>query len=113
MTRTIAIISCLFTVLFLSFGSEEGGEVPDFGCEAYSDVECVVAQSSVSKFKGLVNTRAQRHNFSRQQYLIAPCWKSVALVSALLSVPVRVESSVLFVHTSMPDARILYCVFRE
>lgn len=113
MTRAIAIISCLFAVLFLSFGSEEGGEVPDFGCEAYSDVECVVAQSSVSKFKGLVNPRTRCHNLSRLQHLAATCRKSVAAASACPFLAVRLVDAVLFVRTPSLPARILYCVFRE
>lgn len=113
MTRAIAIISCLFAALFLSFGLEECGEIPDFGCETGSDVECVVAQSSVSKFKGLVNTRAQRHNFSRHQHLAEAYWKSVAVAPACPVLAVRLVSSVLAVRTPLLPARILYCVFRE
>lgn len=113
MTRAIAIISCLFAVLFLSFGLEEGGEIPDFGCEAGSDVECVVSQSSVSKFKGLANPRVQRHNHSRHQHTAAAYWKSVAVAPACPFLAVRLVASVLSARTPLLPARILYCVFRE
>lgn len=113
MTRAIAIISCLFAVLFLSLGSEEGGDIPDFGCVADSDVECVLSQPSYSNFKGLVNSRVRRPNHSGQQHSAAAYWKSVAVAPDCRYLPVRLEASVRSVRTPLLPVRILYCVFRE
>lgn len=113
MTRSIAIISCLFAVLFLSLGSEEGGDIPDFGCVADSDVECVLSQPSFSKFKGFVNSRVRRPNLSGQQHSAVAYWKSVAFAPGCRYLPVRLMASVLSVRMQLHPVRILYCVFRE
>lgn len=113
MTRSIAIILCLFAVLFLSLGSEEGGDIPDFGCVADSDVECVVSQSSFSKFKELVNSRVRRPNLSGQQHSAVAYWKSVAFAPGCRYLPVRLMVSVLSARMQLLPVRILYCVFRE